>query len=387
MGVRRMPVKPVKQTYVNTSLYAADAMGVCSALYELGGMSVMHDASGCNSTYTTHDEPRWYDFDSLVFITAMTEHEALMGDDEKTVRDISEAARQLNPRFIALAGTTIPAMCGIDIPALARLIEAKTGIPSFGLPTDGMHSYLRGAALAFDALAHRFVKETEKTDALSANILGLTPLDFSYIGIEDSIKAAVKAADIEIISSWAMGSSPEDIEKSASARVNLVVSETGLEAAKTLEKRFGIPYVIGTPISGFTPDIIEAIKTADAEKRNINPTEIFIGRDAASVAVIGEYVFASSLCAALSKHGISACPVCPLESRLKAKPSDSVSDEHAISEELKNAGTVIADPLYAPIAKGKKFIALPHEAYSGRIFRSSIPDLTDSLDSILKELK
>lgn len=379
-------MKPVRQTYVNTSLYAADAMGVCSALYELGGMSVMHDASGCNSTYTTHDEPRWYDTESLVFITAMTEHEALMGDDEKTVRDISEAARQLNPRFIALAGTTIPAMCGIDIPALARLIEAETGIPSFGFPTDGMHSYLRGAALAFDAIASRFVKETDKTAALSANILGLTPLDFSYVGIEDSIKAAVKAAGIEIISSWAMGSSPEDIEKSASARVNLVVSETGLEAAKTLEKRFGIPYVIGTPISGFTSDIIEAIKTADAEKRNQIPAAALI-ENAASVAVIGEYVFASSLCAALSKRGISAYPVCPLESRLKAKPSDSAADEHAISEELKSAGTVIADPLYKPLSKGKKFIPLPHEAYSGRIFRSSIPDLTDSLDSILKELK
>ena len=381
-----MPVKPVRQTYVNTSLYAADAMGVCSALYELGGMSVMHDASGCNSTYTTHDEPRWYDTESLVFITAMTEHEALMGDDEKTVRDISEAARQLNPRFIALAGTTIPAMCGIDIPALARLIEAETGIPSFGLPTDGMHSYLRGAALAFDAIASRFVKNTEKTAALSVNILGLTPLDFSYIGIEDSIKSAINAAGIEIISSWAVGSSPEDIEKAASARVNLVVSETGLEAAKTLEKRFGIPYVIGTPISGFTSDIIEAIKTADAEKRNQIPADKLIG-DAASVAIIGEYVFASSLCAALSKHGISAYPVCPLESRLKAKPSDSAADEHAISEELKSAGTVIADPLYKPLSKGKKFIPLPHEAYSGRIFRSSIPDLTDSLDSILKELK
>ena len=63
-----------------------------------------------------------------------------------------------------------------------------------------------------------------------------------------------------------------------------------------------------------------------------------------------------------------------------------MSDEHAISEELKNAGTVIADPLYAPIAKGKKFIALPHEAYSGRIFRESIPDLTESIEKILKEL-
>ena len=45
----------MKQTARIISTYSADVMGVCSALFELGGMTVMHDASGCNSTYTTHD--------------------------------------------------------------------------------------------------------------------------------------------------------------------------------------------------------------------------------------------------------------------------------------------------------------------------------------------
>ena len=39
----------------------------------------MHDASGCNSTYTTHDEPRWYSMDSMVYISALSELEAVMG--------------------------------------------------------------------------------------------------------------------------------------------------------------------------------------------------------------------------------------------------------------------------------------------------------------------
>ena len=30
------------------STYSADNFAVCSALYELGGLVVMHDASGCN---------------------------------------------------------------------------------------------------------------------------------------------------------------------------------------------------------------------------------------------------------------------------------------------------------------------------------------------------
>lgn len=41
----------MKQTQRVTANYAADLAGVCSALYELGGLIVMHDASGCNSTY------------------------------------------------------------------------------------------------------------------------------------------------------------------------------------------------------------------------------------------------------------------------------------------------------------------------------------------------
>ena len=51
----------------------------------------MHDASGCNSTYNTHDEPRWYDFDSMVYISGLSEMEAIMGDfDETDINRTSE---------------------------------------------------------------------------------------------------------------------------------------------------------------------------------------------------------------------------------------------------------------------------------------------------------
>ena len=63
----------MKQVAGLISTYSSDEFGICSALYELGGMVVMHDASGCNSTYTTHDEPRWYDIDSMIYISAISE--------------------------------------------------------------------------------------------------------------------------------------------------------------------------------------------------------------------------------------------------------------------------------------------------------------------------
>ena len=86
------------------STYSADNFGFCSALYELGGLVGMHDASGCNSTYNTHDEPRWYDTDSLVFISGLTEKDAIFGNDDRLIDDLVKAAEELHPRFIALSG-------------------------------------------------------------------------------------------------------------------------------------------------------------------------------------------------------------------------------------------------------------------------------------------
>lgn len=143
----------MKQTASVISTYSADTFGVCSALYELGGMVVIHDPSGCNSTYTTHDEPRWYAKESLIFISGLTEQDAILGSDDKLIREIVRAARELRPRFICLIPSQIAHMIATDCRALCRIIEKKTGIPSFTLPTNSMHYYERGIFFALEKLA------------------------------------------------------------------------------------------------------------------------------------------------------------------------------------------------------------------------------------------
>ena len=176
----------MRQSYRIIPIYTADVSGVCCALYELGGMTVMHDPSGCNSTYNTHDEIRWYDQDSLIFISGLTEIDAIMGNDRKFIDDIEHAARELHPKFIALAGSPIPFMNGTDFPAIARVIETETGIPTFAVPTNGMHDYVYGAGIALEEIAKRFTEKTQNLNSLekenkfgrSVNLLGVTPLDF-----------------------------------------------------------------------------------------------------------------------------------------------------------------------------------------------------------------
>jgi len=381
----------MKQTARIISTYSADAFGVCSALFELGGMVVMHDASGCNSTYTTHDEPRWYDMDSMVYISALSEMEAIMGDDEKLIGDIVEAAEDLKPRFIAVCGTPIPTMVGFDFAAVAELIEERTGIPTFGFPTTGMNTYVHGASMALEGFARRFVKrDVEKTEHPSVNILGVTPLDFSVNDADKSMEAFVKDAGFELVSNWAMGCSFEELTQAGSAWVNLVVSSSGLGVAKALHEMFGTPYVVGTPIGTAYQELLKKVlwdateNTVSEETLSHIPAEKISNLPKSEIAVIGESITCHSLAQAIElEHGKGVKVLYATEcDRGYLREKDVYTpDEMDVIEALKGMKTVIADPLYRPVCPSDAtFIPLPSENFSGRIYRKDIPNLIEGFE-------
>ena len=368
----------MKQTARIISTYSADPFGVCSALFELGGMVIMHDASGCNSTYTTHDEPRWYDMDSMVYISGLSEMEAIMGDDEKLIGDIVDAANSLHPKFIVIAGTPIPTMTGFDFTAVAELIEDRTGIPCFGFATTGMNTYVVGANMAFEGIARRFVRrDMEKSEKLSANILGLTPLDFSVNGSDKSMEKFLTDAGFEVISKWAMGSTLEELTEAGRAHVNLVVSSTGLGAAKALKEMFGTPYVIGSPIgSAYQEELKRALYEAAVSGKEDYP---LCELPESEIAVIGEGITSLSLAQAIEleyKKGVKVLCTTECQKNLLRGKDVFASDEEEIIQELEGVKMVIADPLYRPICpKDATFMPLPAESFSGRIYRNQIPNL------------
>ena len=55
----------------------------------IGGLIVMHDADGCNSTYDTHDEPRWYDTPSMVYVSGINEIDTIQGNDQRLIDNIA----------------------------------------------------------------------------------------------------------------------------------------------------------------------------------------------------------------------------------------------------------------------------------------------------------
>lgn len=368
----------MRQAYRIIPIYTSDVSGVCSALYELGGMVVIHDPSGCNSTYNTHDEIRWYNQDSLIFISGLTEIDAVMGNDEKFLSDIKEAAGELHPKFIALVSSPIPFMNGTDFPALAKVLETETGIPAFAVPTNGMHDYVYGAGKALEEIARRFVPEQMEDrngSERTVNLLGATPLDFGPISKVEELKKNLEQYGWKTISTWAMGDSLEDLAQAGKAEMNLVISSVGLMAAKMLKEKYGTPYVIGTPYKEYAERISEALEKRiqipaieDRRRENLQGT----GNSEKIITLIGEPVTIGSLAAIIERrYHYKTRILCPLENAegLLGEHDLKICGEEEMENALKNAQIVVADPLYRPICPIEcEFYERAHIAFSGRIF-------------------
>lgn len=397
----------MKQVASILSTYSADTFGVCSAFFELGGMIVIHDPSGCNSTYTTHDEPRWYDHDSLIYVSAMTERDAVLGDDHRLIEEIVTAARQQQPRFICLIPSQIAHLIGTDCRAICRIIEKKTGIPAFTLPTNSMHYYERGIYLALEHLAdwalgkgaaspsgrNLLPKPARKAGTVNRriNLLGLSPLDYGAATAPASAAKWLAQNGFTLEACWAMGSSLEEIAGSASnADCSLVMSYGGLGAARLLYEKAGIPYVCGAPLGAAGEVLSAALKTCRAplsdalwpqsgDKPGIQKKQ---EASSAPCYIIGETVFAQSLAHALAQAtGRAFTAIVPVETdgEILASSTLLLCDEDELRSRLRDARLVIADPLYAPIVPATcHFIALPHRGFSGRTYERQLPDLMDA---------
>lgn len=297
------------QTHVFTSTYTADVSGVCSALYELGGMTVIHDPSGCNSTYSTHDEPRWFDTDSLMFVSGLDEMTAVLGDDNVLIDDVTHAVRDLKPRFVTLCSGSIPHIIAFDCKGVAHLLEKRTGVPMLPVATTGNRSYVAGVGAALTEWVKRFADSLESpyrvgssgspdcsantlegaagpescagkklngaadpeacgNESFSVNLLGVTPLDFSINGNVDAMRKVFEDAGIPVNCCAAMGESFDSLRHIFRASVNVVVSSCGRRLARYMEQTAGIPYVEGTPIGAYgAARLPELAKEAYEKKR------------------------------------------------------------------------------------------------------------------------
>lgn len=344
----------MKKTYRILPVYTGDVSGAASALYELGGMTVIHDPSGCNSTYNTHDETRWFDQESLIYISGLNDIDAITGNDEKFINDICYAALKMKPLFIALANSPLPYLNGTDFKGICKVLEEKTGLPCFYVNTNAMHDYSKGQSEAFLSFAKRMLKDPEKKVKNGVNIIGMTPLDFTSTDIYMSDGHG-------IVSNWSLNTSYEEVMKATKAELNIAVSSSGIAACEYMKERFDIPYVKGLPWNGKVQDYMD------------------VDRKASKKYIVGETVISGSVAAYLKEttgEDYNVIVSTEITDGLLLDCDKRCHGEEEIEEAIKDAEVIIADPMVKYISPASaKFIELPHFAMSGRLYRKQIPNL------------
>ncbi|MCR4821545.1 MAG: oxidoreductase, partial [Treponema sp.] len=208
---------------------APDYSGAASALFELGGMIVIHDASGCTGNYTSYDEPRWLGSAVSVYCSGLRHMDAILGNDNLLVDRIKEAAKSIKPNFIALLGSPVPMVIGTDFEGLATEIEYETGIPAIGLSTRGLAYYGKGVNEAIIALMKKVcpkkVEEGERRDGI--NLLGVTPLDFSKDYNAKDFVDLFEKNGIRVNCCMSMNCTFQQFKDSVYSKLNVVLSQSG----------------------------------------------------------------------------------------------------------------------------------------------------------------
>lgn len=362
--------------------FSPDYSGASAVLFDLKTVTAMHDASGCTGNYTGYDDPRWYGSHSGIFCSGLRQIDAVLGDDEKLIKKMEAAARDIQPDLMALVGSPVPMVIGADLEGVAVELEERTGIPSFGFDTTGTAYYDRGAFRAAKALMDRYTaKQAAKEAAIErrVNILGALPMDFGKGEEIRDFKRFLAENGYETGLCLAMDYSLSDLKEAASAQVNLAVSRFGFLMAQYMEQRFRIPYLCGFPAGESGEKAwLEALERVRETKHSeiLNAIEQKDGTEDMSILIVGEQVMSNSLRYALFRDmGITRVTVGCLygpEPALTLPGDLDLSDEKKIRQAMNRPEyqMIIADPflkVLLPENTEKKFLPFSQYAVSSKL--------------------
>jgi nitrogenase molybdenum-cofactor synthesis protein NifE len=232
---------------------STDYSGASSALYELGGLVIIHGPHGCGGNAVNRDEPRCAGMPARVFSSNLTDMDATMGRDEVLIQEAVRTWQLVGGEFVALVGTPATMVNGTDYDAVAREIGRRCGVPAFGIDSSGTFDYVSGASKALVAVAKMLVGEGERGSAeedtprpRTVNLLGATPLDIACQDYVDAAKAELEQRGWRVVSCWSMGSGLDDLRRGLDVGANVVLTASGLPLARWMKENLGIPYVWGT---------------------------------------------------------------------------------------------------------------------------------------------
>lgn len=350
--------------------FAPDQSGAAAVFYEMGGMIIICDAGGCAGNICGFDEPRWFHKKSAIFSAGLRDMDAILGRDDLMIEKIKAASGKLDASFVAIVGTPVPATIATDYTAIRRMGEKRIGLPVVTTDTNGALLYDSGIEKAYLALIDQFAEDCFDIIPGSVGVLGATPLDLDRIDAFSEIRDALKDKGASQVICY--GEGLDAFRIAGRVERNIVVSPSGLKAARELKKRFGTPYTCEDPL-------IDAVWTDLVKRFCAEENELIRALDGKRILVIHQQIRAD----ALRKKIKSLSTPTEISTATWFKPTKECrepGDVHIREEDdfftLMEQGydVVIADESFRKAAKGfaGMWLHLPHFAVSGDMGQETV---------------
>lgn len=184
----------------------------------------------------------------ILFTTGLDEDDVIMGREEKIVRAIKEMDAQYHPEIISLAATAVTSVIGLDLEGLLTELQPRVNAKLLAFPGGGfMGDYTVGIREVFRKLVDEVAIETPGKKSRTVNLIGPTIDAFNHPSDDAEIRRLLGLLNIEVNTVFTQCTDVERIKHLSTASLNIVTRDIGMEAARRLEQRFGMPYYYGLP--------------------------------------------------------------------------------------------------------------------------------------------
>src|SRR5208283_4311850 len=183
------------------------------------------------------------DLHRMGFTTDMNEMDIVYGSEEKLYDAIVKTSITVRPNAVFVYATCVSGLTGEDIESVCKRAENNLGIrvipvnaPGFVGPKN-LGNRIAGEVLLDSVIGTR---EPNYPTDFDINLIG----EYNIAGDLRHIEPVLNAAGIRIMSRITGDASFEEITHAHRAKLNVVVCSRALiNVARTMEKKYGIPYV------------------------------------------------------------------------------------------------------------------------------------------------
>lgn len=228
----------------------SDRMGVIWTLLSAKGAVVLeYGPAG-----TTHFSVSMYgqmgvEPNQSLFTTHLSEDDIIMGDVTRLEEAIREIDKGYHPEVIFVVSSSVTSIIGADIKGVCNYMEQEIDARLIPVDTGGFKGdYSLGMREGYNLLVKSFATEQVEKKEATYNILGASGCDYrmkSDLWELDSLMQEGFSYQVNAV--LGIESSVKALKELGATKINLVLREEALEAAKYLEKTYGTPYVYGGP--------------------------------------------------------------------------------------------------------------------------------------------